>query len=146
MKAIIFGLMVVLSSTAFAEEDHCLALNIYHEARGEGIEGWLAVAFVTVNRLQDKRFPDTVCDVVYDSYQFSWTHDDIPDEPVLEQKADRQAWKYINQFAKGFLDNYEFIVDPTAGSLYYHSLKVKPYWAKYYKKVGAIGQHIFYVE
>lgn len=146
MKNIILGFLLVLSSTAVANEQHCLALNIYHEARGEGTEGWLAVAFVTVNRLHDERFPETVCDVVYDSYQFSWTHDNLPDEPSLEAFSDRQAWKYIQQFTKGFLENYEFIIDPTEGSLYYHSLKVKPYWAKHYLKVGAIGQHIFYAE
>ena len=51
----------------------CLALNIYHEARGEPIEGQRAVASVTLNRTLDPRWPSTVCGVVYDPQQFSWT-------------------------------------------------------------------------
>lgn len=148
MKYIILSFMVLFSTIAVADsdEEHCLALNIYHEARGEGIEGWLAVAFVTVNRLQDTRFPDTVCEVVYDSYQFSWTHDEIADEPNLKKYADKKAWEYIQWFSEGFLENFEFIVDPTEGSLYYHSLKVKPYWSKHFNQVATIGEHIFYSE
>ena len=46
------------------EELHCLALNIYHEARGEPELGKFAVANVTMNRVNDARFPKTVCDVV----------------------------------------------------------------------------------
>jgi len=62
----------------------CLALNIYHEARSESPLGQEAVGLVTMNRVQDKRYPDTVCDVVYQAHvdskgrpkrnkcQFSW--------------------------------------------------------------------------
>lgn len=50
----------------------CLALNIYHEARGEGIKGMRAVASVVMNRVRSKLFPDTVCDVVSQPAQFSW--------------------------------------------------------------------------
>ena len=42
----------------------CLALNIYHEARGEGMMGKYAVAHVVMNRVEHERFPDTVCDVI----------------------------------------------------------------------------------
>ena len=47
------------------EEARCLAENIYHEARGQGTAGWLAVAAVTLNRVTDERFPDTICGVVF---------------------------------------------------------------------------------
>ena len=45
----------------------CLALNLYHEARGESLAGNLAVGFVTMNRVADPRYPDTVCGVVKQS-------------------------------------------------------------------------------
>ncbi|HIE75488.1 MAG TPA: cell wall hydrolase, partial [Gammaproteobacteria bacterium] len=51
----------------------CLALNIYHEARGESHDGQVAVAAVTLNRMQSASYPDTVCGVVWQPHQFSWT-------------------------------------------------------------------------
>ena len=148
MKTFTFLIMFIISNLAVAsdQEVECLALNIYHEARGEGIEGWLAVAFVTVNRKYSGRFPDSICEVVYDSYQFSWTHDNIPDDPILEKYADRKAWEYIQWFAKGFFENYDNIVDPTEGSLYYHTHQVAPYWKNHFTEVATIGNHIFYTE
>jgi hypothetical protein len=53
----------------------CLEKNIYNEARGEIDEGQLAVAFVTLARAQSKGFPSTICGVVYQNKQFSWTFD-----------------------------------------------------------------------
>ena len=47
------------------EEVRCLAENIYHEARNQGTAGWLAVAAVTMNRVIDNRFPNTICEVVF---------------------------------------------------------------------------------
>ena len=47
------------------DEARCLAENIYHEARNQGTAGWLAVAAVTLNRVTDDRFPDSICDVVF---------------------------------------------------------------------------------
>ena len=46
------------------EEASCLALNIYHEARGQSIAGQIAVGQVTLNRLRDRRFPNTICEVI----------------------------------------------------------------------------------
>ena len=148
MRVLVLLLSLVAVNPAIASDRsvECLALNIYHEARGEGIEGWLAVAFVTVNRKHSEKFPNSICKVVYDSYQFSWTHDDIPDEPILNKYADRKAWEYIQWFSKGFLENYENIVDPTKGSLYYHSHKVEPYWSDHFTRVATIGNHLFYAE
>ena len=42
----------------------CLAENVYFEARNQGTAGWSAVISVTLNRVKDKRFPNTVCEVV----------------------------------------------------------------------------------
>ena len=45
-------------------ELYCLAINIYHEARADHIAGQYAVADVVLNRVQDTRYPNTICEVV----------------------------------------------------------------------------------
>lgn len=50
----------------------CLALAVYYEARGESERGQRAVASVVMNRVHDKRFPDTACEVVFQPKQFSF--------------------------------------------------------------------------
>lgn len=130
---------------AFDESHMCLAKNIFFEARGETIESWLAVAFVTINRVIDDRFPDDICSVVWEPYQFSWTHDGISDVPDTSKYADMKAWEYIKEFSKGFLENFGNIEDPTSGSLYYHAHYVKPKWMESFRVAGEIGGHVFYV-
>jgi spore germination cell wall hydrolase CwlJ-like protein len=59
----------------------CMAKNIYYEAASESFEGKLAVAQVTMNRVNSKKFPSNVCDVVYQktgsTYQFSWVGENV---------------------------------------------------------------------
>lgn len=107
----------------------CLALNIYHEARGEPIDGQIAVAAVTLNRVQDPRWPDTVCDVVYQPNQFSWTnHAPLPiDEP--------EALLLAFQLAS------EAQPDPDFGT-HYHSITIDDPWGL--PLLGQIGNHRFY--
>ena len=60
-------------------EMHCLATNIYHEARGESNEGKFAVGNVTMNRVDSNRFPDSICEVVYQAeYRVNWKGDQVP--------------------------------------------------------------------
>ena len=42
----------------------CLAMNMYHEARGQGTAGLLAVSSVVMNRVADERFPNNICGVI----------------------------------------------------------------------------------
>ena len=59
----------------YSSEEHiqCLAVNIYHEARDQGTAGKLAVSAVVLNRVNDKRFPNTVCEVVLQAHmKKSW--------------------------------------------------------------------------
>ncbi len=51
----------------------CLATNVYREARGEPMEGQIAVAKVTLNRVYSGKYPSSICGVVYQKNQFSWT-------------------------------------------------------------------------
>lgn len=124
------------------EEVYCLALNDYYEARGEPIEGRVAVAHVVVNRLRQQwQGASTVCEVV--SYTvngrcaFSWACNRYP---IREQSA----WDDSADFAKRFLRFEQWRRDPTNGALQYHEQSITPYWAKEYEYNIAIGDHLFY--
>lgn len=120
----------------------CLALNIFFEARAEPLMGQLMVAEVTLNRVEDKRFPDTVCEVVYQRKQFSWTHDGKSDKPSKYPYLDRKLWPEIKQLAKDIIDGK--IDMPRNGATHYHATYVEPAWADSLEVVGRVGQHIFY--
>lgn len=116
----------------------CLALNVYFEARGEDMLGQLAVAEVTLNRVESSRYPDNVCDVVWQPKQFSWTHDGKSDKP-----KDERAWQEAQRIARIALSENEMAVvgeDVT----HYHASYVSPYWASSYERVAQVGKHIFY--
>ena len=46
------------------EELKCMAENIYFEGRAEPMMGKIAIGHVVMNRIEDERFPDTICGVV----------------------------------------------------------------------------------
>jgi N-acetylmuramoyl-L-alanine amidase len=108
----------------------CLALNIYHEARGEIVDGQMAVAQVTLNRTLDPRWPDNICDVVYDDSQFSWTRNIRPVD-------DWDAFQLALNIA------LEAEPDPDMGT-HFHSISVSPDWATPEELIGQIGRHRFY--
>ena len=73
LAAAVISIAMLGTPSVDPEQHECLALNVYHEARGEVIEGQIAVAHVTLNRVNHSYFPETICDVVYQNRQFSWT-------------------------------------------------------------------------
>ena len=129
-----------------AAEIRCLALNIYHEARGEPDAGKYAVASVTLNRVASKHYPKTVCKVVYQKRwdylrkryvsAFSWTELDAP------FSTDEKAWQKAAQIAEEVYNNPESQNLKTA--LFYHARHIQPSWARKKAKVAKIGRHIFY--
>ena len=59
---------LIIEELPHTQDDlECLALNLYHEARNELDAGLYAVADVTQNRVADPRWPNTICDVVYEA-------------------------------------------------------------------------------
>lgn len=115
----------------------CLALNIYHEARGEPINGQIAVAMVTMNRANW----DTaeVCNVVYAHRQFSWTHTIKKHKPT-----EAAAWRRAQRIALGVIEGRH--KDKTAGATHFHERTVKPIWRHALKRTTTIGRHVFYAE
>ncbi len=123
----------------------CLALNIYHEARGEPLEGKIAVGQVIMNRVGDPDFPAGVCEVVKqggerprDRCQFSWWCDGLSDRP-----DDAGAWQDSKGLAGKILAGG--LEDPTRGALWYHVDLVTPDWQMDIVRQGKIGRHVFYV-
>jgi spore germination cell wall hydrolase CwlJ-like protein len=123
------------------EDLQCLALNIYFEARNESDLAQRAVAWVTINRAYHTGYPNSLCGVVWDSRQFSWTHDGKSDRPT-----DHTAWNRAQTIAAEMILNYKNTPDPTEGAIMYHADYSNPYWRKSYTKVVQIDSHIFYRE
>jgi spore germination cell wall hydrolase CwlJ-like protein len=130
-------------AAAVDEELHCLALNIYHEARSEPLSGQIAVAQVTLNRVASKAFPASVCGVVKQGgqtrnrCQFSWWCDGKSDQPT-----EQQAWRRSLELGRRVLADQA--PDPTNGALYYHADYVAPRWSRAFQRTAQIGRHLFY--
>ena len=143
-----------------ADKD-CLALNMYWEARNQPWDGIVAVGEVTLNRVADSRYPDNICDVVFQGpsklswkgtgelipvrhrCQFSWycdgKSDKVPD-------IDDDLWFAIVNKASKLIGTYNWGArnDITKGSTHYHADYVYPEWASSKTKIKKIGNHIFY--
>ena len=119
------------------EELRCLALNVYYEARNEPLEGKFAVAAVTMNRVRSPRFPSTVCAVVWQRRQFSWTHDGRPDNPYELEPWHEALWVATLTYKFGHPSN-------VGGATNYHAVYTQPVWASSLQKVARVGRHIFY--
>ena len=119
----------------------CLAVAIFFEARAEPIEGMEAVANVIINRVEDSRYPDTVCDVVWEHKQFSWTHDGLTDDPEAHTgHQDKLAWVTSQQVAEEAIQGNLLGITST----HYHAEYALPFWADVYTKDGVVGTHVFY--
>jgi N-acetylmuramoyl-L-alanine amidase len=128
----------------------CMALNVYYEARNQPVEGQMAVTYTVLNRVKDSRYPNKVCDVVYqgrhskitgkplrDRCMFSWYCDGRSDRP-----HDLDAYRWAEIIVKHVWDQKDN--DITDGSTHYHSVEVKPDWVKNKTFLGRIGDHLFY--
>lgn len=140
---------VIASACDVEDQIHALAMNMYHEARGEGHDAMQMVGEVTMNRVKSDHFPNTICKVVYQSRfdgngnpkrhqcQFSWFCDGRSDKPY-----DRKSWETSMKIAKGLVKGDISLIGIDA--THYHTKDVKPYWAKRFTKLGSYGDHIFY--
>lgn len=152
VSLLLFSLLVLIPTNVTAgdlfhpsPERHCLALNIYFEARSEPLIGKIGVGYVVLNRVRDGRFPESACAVVRQGgerlryrCQFTWWCDGLSDRPA-NQNAWRQSLKLANLIYMGILP------DPSGGALWYHADYVKPSWSKALTRSAKLGRHIFYV-
>lgn len=142
-------LAVVMSASPVDME--CLAKNIYFESRNQSHLGQISVAHVTLNRLVDDRYPDTICDVVQQGRQnadgsmrrhqcqFSWYCDGLSDRPRNDE-----LWEQSLDIAEESMDLYIQGIDVTRGATHYHAKNVYPNWAPTLDKIMRVDDHIFY--
>jgi len=144
--ALLAGPMASLAASADADDGQeigCLALTIYHEARGESERGKLAVGHVVMNRTRSALFPASVCDVVRQGgqqlhrCQFSWWCDGRSDRPKDEAALQQSLWLAEEIY-------YGCTRDPTAGALWYHSTAVRPAWSRSFGPGKRIDRQVFY--
>ena len=109
------------------EQVRCLAQNIYFEAAHEPVEGWKAVGFVTVNRVQSG-YGEDICAVVKQktngTCQFTWYCERIAEKDLTIR--DRRLYNEILDLATNMVVNYDKMKDVTDGSTYYHASYVQP--------------------
>ena len=134
----VLPLPIFYRTTFTAKEVDCLAKNVYYESRGESALGQLAVAQVTVNRWNQNP-TRTICQVVYQAGQFSWTFDEARKQPSRKSAT----WQQAMNIAMRVLHNKECCFE-VGNATYYHATYVKPKWAKKKKMITKIGNHIFY--
>ena len=132
------------SQAEFEErERRCLSTAIYFEARGEPLQGQIAVGQVIMNRVRSPQFPETICGVVYQGQmapgcQFSFACDGKTDTPKNDSH-----WALAQKLARQITSGQVWL--PEIGySTFYHADYVSPYWKSTMNKIDSIGRHIFY--
>ncbi|MGZ3199661.1 MAG: cell wall hydrolase [Croceibacterium sp.] len=116
----------------------CLAQAVYFEARGEPIEGQLAVAEVVINRAKSGLYPDNFCDVVTQPAQFSFVHHGRI--PAADESS--AAWQRAEAVAQ--IAQQNLWQSKAADALYFHATYVRPSWAHQKVQLAQIDTHIFY--
>lgn len=113
----------------------CLTEALYHEARGEGVQGQRAVAEVILNRVDNPRFPQSVCGVINQSGQFSY-------KGRVGRVSEHGAYKRAKSIAVNALSGAPRNL--TGGATYFHTRAVRPNWSRKFTRTTQIGAHIFY--
>lgn len=117
-------------------EEKCLAGTVYFEAKGESLIGQLAVAKVVLARRESSRFPDSICDVVYQRSQFSFVRGGRM--PAINTSG--KAWRNAVAIAQIALDgDWE---SPVEGALFFHARRVSPGWRL--TRIATVDNHVFY--
>lgn len=142
--------------TVSDEDRLCLAQNIFFEARNQSLEGQVAVAWVTLNRMESSKFPATICSVVKQANkdkngkvirnqcQFSWYCDGKSDR-IPGNKIAQKAWADAQLIADVVLLDWARAKEsPVKNATYYHANYVNPYWADAFTQIAVVEDHIFY--
>lgn len=119
----------------------CLATAIFFEARSEPLEGQILVAETIMTRVQDSRYPDTVCEVVFEPAAFSFTHDGLSDDMThYDTFHDKKAREESLVIAEAIFNRGPSEIELT----HYHTTDVSPFWAEHYTEIITVGAHVFY--
>jgi hypothetical protein len=131
-------LVTNLSDTSLIDdEQECLAGAIYFEAKGEPLEGQLAVAEVVINRSKSGRFPSTICGVVKQKSQFSFIRNGR--FPAIDRGT--AAWR--KAIAIAHVATRDLAESRAGSAMFFHATYVSPGW-RGLKRVATLGNHVFY--
>ena len=122
------------------EQANCMAVAVYHEARGETLEGQLAVARVIMNRAASGKYPTTWCGVVKQPWQFSFVNPRSGYMPGVDEGS--AAWRKAQGITRLAMANA--VPSLPTDCLWYHADYVAPSWGRRLTRVDKIGAHIFY--
>jgi spore germination cell wall hydrolase CwlJ-like protein len=122
------------------DEANCIAVAVYHEARGESLEGQLAVAKVIMNRAASGKYPTSWCGVVKQPWQFSFVNPRSGNMPSVDQHS--ASWRKALGVTRLAVNNA--VQSVPADCLWYHADYVAPSWGRRLTRVEKIGAHIFY--
>jgi hypothetical protein len=121
-----------------APELKCLAQAVYFEARGEPLDGQLAVAEVVINRAVSGLYPADYCEVVTQPAQFSFVrHGRIP-------QADEGSAAWRRAIAVAQIAQQDLWESKANDALYFHATYVHPTWSRQKIQLAQIDTHIFY--
>ena len=122
------------------EQAHCIAVAVYHEARGESLEGQLAVARVIMNRAASGKYPSSWCGTVKQPWQFSFVNPRSGYMPGVDEGS--AAWRKAQGITRLAMANA--VPSVPTDCLWYHADYVAPSWGRRLTRVEKIGAHIFY--
>lgn len=122
------------------DEANCIAVAVYHEARGESLEGQLAVAKVIMNRAASGAYPTSWCGVVKQPWQFSFVNPRTGYMPSVDQTS--AAWRKALGVTRLAVANA--VTSVPSDCLWYHADYVAPSWGRRLTRIEKIGAHIFY--
>jgi len=122
------------------DEANCIAVAVYHEARGEALEGQLAVARVIMNRAASGKYPASWCGTVKQPWQFSFVNPRTGAFPSTDQNS--AAWRKAVAITRLAVNNV--VPSLSTDVLWYHASYVAPSWGRRLTQASRIGTHIFY--
>jgi spore germination cell wall hydrolase CwlJ-like protein len=128
------------AEAALDEEANCLATAVYFEARGESVDGQLAVARVVMNRAASGKYPTSWCATVKQPWQFSFVNPRTGDFPSIDTAS--YSWHRAQGVARLAMAN--IVPSLPTDVLWYHADYVAPSWGHRLTRVEKIGAHIFY--
>jgi len=128
------------AGSALDEEANCMAVAVYHEARGESVEGQLAVARVIMNRAASGKYPTSWCGVVKQPWQFSFVNPHTGYMPSVDKAS--ACWRKAQGITRLAMVNA--VPSLSTDVLWYHANYVAPSWGRRLTRVSQIGAHIFY--
>lgn len=122
-------------------EYKCMVEAIHFEAKGETIEGKVAVANVILNRVDSKRFPNSICEVIHQPKQFSYLNKGRP-KLTLNGRIEKESFSDSAKIALKAVNRH--LEDISEGSNHYYAHnKVEPFWKNHAYSLLTIGNHTF---